>query len=348
MNKNAKIYVAGHNGMVGSSILELLKRKGFENIIVRTSKELDLRRQKETEDFFKSEKPEYVFLAAAKVGGIIANNTYKADFIYDNIAIAINVINSAYETGVKKLLNLGSSCIFPKFAEQPMKEESLLTGELEPTNEPYAIAKISAIKLCKYFNEQFNTNFISLMPTNLFGKKDNYNLETSHVFPALIRKNLLAKALMEVDFDFIRKDVQLHQLGFGFNINEFTSDEDIENILSKFGIYKDKIVLWGSGKVKREFLFSDDMADAAVYFMENIDAAKTGDFVNIGTGIDLTINELALLIKKKVGYKGKIEYDHDKPDGTPRKLLDISKAKSLGWQPKYTMEEGLDLVLSDE
>lgn len=345
MEKNSKIFVAGHNGMVGSAIVTELKKQGFYNLILKSSKELDLRRQSETEEFFMTEKPEYVFLAAAKVGGIMANDTYKADFIYDNIAIAANVINAAYKSGVSKLLNLGSSCIYPKYADQPMKEDMLLTGELEPTNEPYAIAKIAAIKLCRYFNEQYGTDFISLMPTNLYGINDNYNLETSHVLPALIRKTLLAKALMLKDYDFIINDAKEHKLGFGIEINDNDTVNNITEKLSKFGIYPDKLVLWGSGNVYREFLLSNCVADAAIYFMLNISSKEMGEFVNIGSGEDLTIKELAYLIKTKTGYSGKIEFDKTKPDGTPKKLLDIYKARSLGWQSKCDLNFGLDKVI---
>lgn len=345
MEKNSKIYVAGHSGMVGSSIVKKLHEEGYTNLVFRNSDELDLRDQKATEEFFMSEKPMYVFLAAAKVGGIIANDTYKAEFIYDNLAIAMNVIHASYKSGVRKLLNLGSSCIYPKFAEQPMKEESLLTGKLESTNEPYAIAKIAAIKLCKYYNEQYNTNYISLMPTNLFGYNDNYNLETSHVLPALIRKIHLAKAFIDENYEDIIKDVAEHPLGYGLKITPDSSTESIEKVLNQLGIYKDKIVLWGSGNVKREFLFSECLAEACVHFMNNISSLELGEFANIGSGVDLSVKELAFLIKTKFGYRGKIEFDNINPDGTPRKLLDISKARSLGWIPSCDLNESLDKVI---
>jgi GDP-L-fucose synthase len=347
MKDSSKIYVAGHNGMVGSAILRLLKKKGFSNIIFRNSSELDLRDQKSVFDFFQAEKPEYVFLAAAKVGGIIANNTFKADFIYDNITIATNVIKAAYDNDVEKLVNLGSSCIYPKYAPQPMKEEHLLTGTLEPTNEPYAIAKIAAIKLCRYFNEQYNTNYISLMPTNLFGYNDNYNLQTSHVLPALMRKMLLGKALMKNDLEYIKKDISKNQLGFDLDNKIYNNEISIEEALSNCGIYNGYIELWGTGKVKREFLFTEDLADAAIHFMQNVDQKDVGEIVNIGTGEDISIYELAQKIKEIINYEGELRFDSSKPDGTPRKLLDVSKAKSLGWKYKTDLTTGIEIILTD-
>ena len=301
MTKSDKIYVAGHRGLVGSAIIRKLEKEGYGNIITRTHRELDLTRQRDVEDFFNENKPEYVFLAAARVGGILANSTYKADFIYDNVMIASNVIYASYKYGVKKLLNLGSSCIFPKHAHQPMKEEYLLTGPLEPTNEPYAIAKITAIKMCRYFNEQYGTNFISVMPANLYGPNDNFDLETSHVLPALIRKIHEAK---------------------------------INN--------KPGVEIWGTGKPRREFLYVDDLADACVYLMNKYDYKDIGEFVNIGTGKDVTIQELALIISKIVGYRGKIEYNPSMPDGTPQKLLDVSRLNKLGWKYKTELEDGIE------
>ena len=300
MNKDAKIYIAGHRGLVGSALVRKLTDAGYSNIVWRTSKELDLRRQSDVETFFEREKPEYVFLAAAKVGGILANNTYKAEFIYDNIMIASNVIHTAYKFGVKKLLNLGSSCIYPKFAPQPMKEEYLLTGLLESTNEPYAIAKISAIKLCRYYNEQYGTNFVSVMPTNLYGPNDNFDLETAHVLPALIRKYHEAKIS-----------------------------------------HQKSVTLWGSGKPYREFLYVDDLADACIFIMGKYNFNDIGEFVNIGTGKDLTIKELAELVKRIVGYEGDILQDLTKPDGTPKKLLDVSRIRALGWSAKTSLEVGI-------
>lgn len=340
-----KIYVAGHRGLVGSSIKRRLDSRGYGNLVFKTSAELDLRRQRETESFFEKEKPDYVFLAAAKVGGILANDTYRAEFIYDNIMIAANVIHSAYRYGVKKLLNLGSSCIYPKFAPQPLKEDYLLTGSLEPTNEPYAIAKISAIKLCRYYNEQYGTNFISVMPTNLYGPNDNFNLETAHVLPALIRKFHLAKLLRERDFPSIVRDVKRYRLGFGIDGKINYEDEDSLTLaLKKLGITRDYVLLWGSGEVYREFLYVDDLSDACIFLMENYDYRDIGEFINIGVGEDIKVKELAGIIRDIVGFEGDIRHDLSKPDGTPRKLLDVSRIKKLGWEPKVGFKEGLTLT----
>jgi GDP-L-fucose synthase len=304
MDKDAKIYIAGHRGMVGSAIVRKLHSEGYNNIIVKTSKELDLRRQADTEAFFDQERPAYVFLAAAKVGGILANSTYKADFIYDNLMIAANVIHASYRYGVKKLLNLGSSCIYPKLAPQPMKEESLLTGPLEPTNEPYAVAKIAAIKLCRYYNEQHGTNFLSVMPTNLYGPGDNFDLKNSHVLPALIRKFHEAKVANQKS-----------------------------------------VVLWGTGEPYREFMYVDDLADACVFLMSQFDYEDIGEFINIGTGVDLKIRELAEIIGKIVGFSGEIRHDLTKPDGTPRKLLDVGRMRSLGWSATTGLDDGIRKLL---
>ena len=298
MEKNSKIYIAGHRGLVGSAIIRNLKERGFTNIIERTHKELDLRRQEDVERFFEIEKPEYVFLAAAKVGGICANNTYPAEFIYDNLMIESNIIHSSYKTKVKKLLFLGSSCIYPKFAEQPIKEEYLLTGELEETNEAYAIAKITGIELCKFYRRQYGCDFISAMPTNLYGINDNFDLETSHVLPALIRKIHEAK---------------------------------ITN--------KEEVVIWGTGKPLREFMYVDDLADALVHLMLNYSEEI---HVNMGTGKDISIGELAEVVKGVIGYKGKIVNDLSKPDGTPRKLLDVSRLEATGWKYKVELKEGIE------
>lgn len=365
MDKQSKIFVAGGTGLVGSSIIRKLLDKGYKNIITNYNKRtpknyllpttnytlLNLTNQQQVEQFFEKNHPQYIFLAAAKVGGILANDTYKAEFIYDNMAIALNVIHAAYKYGAKKLLNLGSSCIYPKFAPQPMKEEYLLTGELEPTNEPYALAKISAIKLCRFYNEQYGTNFISLMPTNLYGSNDNFNLETSHVLPALIRKFHLAKMLEESNFEDIKEDFKRYSIGFGLdNKINFEDRNTLLNVLSELGIKcsasKISVTLWGSGEVYREFLHVDDLADACLYVMENIDAegmkSHCADyFVNVGTGEDLKIRELAEMIKDIVGFKGEILFDCTKPDGTPRKLLDVSKIQSLGWRSKITLREGI-------
>ncbi len=303
MEKNAKIYVAGHRGMVGSAILRKLQAEGYSNLVIRSSQELDLRNQQAVADFFSSEKPDYVFLAAAKVGGIVANNTYRADFLYENLAIQNNVIHQSYLQGVKKLLFLGSSCIYPKLAPQPLKEEYLLTGLLEPTNEPYAIAKIAGIKLCDAYRNQYGCNFISVMPTNLYGYNDNYHPENSHVLPALIRKFHEAK----------------------------TSGTN-------------SVTVWGTGSPLREFLFADDLADACYFLMQEYNEAG---LINIGTGHDLSIKDLALLIKEVVGFTGDLVFDSSKPDGTPRKLLDVSKLHTLGWKHRITLQEGLALAYQD-
>lgn len=300
MEKNAKIYIAGHRGLVGSAIKRKFELKGYTNLIYQTHSELDLTIQQLVNQFFEKERPEYVILAAAKVGGILANCTYPADFIYQNLMIEANVIHAAYKYGVKKLLFLGSSCIYPKFAPQPMKEKYLLTGELEETNEAYAIAKIAGIRLCKYYNQQYGTNFISVMPTNLYGPHDNFDLQTSHVMPALIRKFHEAKINNEPE-----------------------------------------VVVWGTGKPRREFLHVDDMADACIYLMQNCDTEKIGDFVNIGTGKDISIEELTEMITQIVEYNGKIVYDASKPEGTPQKLLDVTKLDSLGWSPSIVLKEGI-------
>jgi len=300
MNKHDKIYIAGHNGLVGSAIKRKLEEEDFGNLVVRTHSELDLTRQEQVEDFFEQEQPEYVFLCAAKVGGILANSTYPAEFIYENIMIAANVIHASYQCGVKKLLNLGSSCIYPKFAPQPLKEEYLLTGELEPTNEPYAIAKIAAIKLCRYYIQQYGSNYISVMPTNLYGPNDNFDLETSHVLPALIRR-----------------------------FHEAKRDSLAE------------VTLWGTGIPRREFLYVDDLADACVHLMKSYDAQDIGEFINIGTGSDVTIMDLAELVSWIVEYDGEILWDTNKPDGTLQKLLDISRIQDTGWSPKTSLTEGV-------
>ncbi|MBI5664806.1 MAG: GDP-L-fucose synthase [Nitrospirae bacterium] len=346
MNRSSVIYVAGHRGMVGSAIVKKLQTQGYANIVTRKHDELDLTRQNEVEAFFNSVKPEYVILAAAKVGGILANNTYKADFIYENIMIASNVIHAAYKHGVKKLINLGSSCIYPKFAPQPMSEDCLLTGTLEPTNEPYAIAKISAIKLCRYYNEQYNTNFISAMPTNLYGPNDNYDLETSHVLPALIRKVHLAKLLQTKDYDSIKKDLSDYGDFCGKDAGPLKLN-DIVEVLTKYGIVESHISLWGSGSPYREFLHVDDLAEACIFLMQQYGASDIGEFVNIGTGKDIQIKTLALLVKDIVGYKGEIQWDSSKLEGTPRKLLSIEKITKLGWMAKIKLDEGIRMVYDD-
>lgn len=340
MKSDSKIYVAGHTGLVGSAILRKLKDKGYKNIIVKTHKELDLTNQSTVKDFFEKEKPEYVFLAAAKVGGIWANNIYRGDFIYQNLTIQINVIHHAYLAGVKKLLFLGSSCIYPKHCPQPIKEEYLLTGELEYTNEPYAIAKIAGIKMCENYNIQYGTNFISVMPTNLYGPNDNFDLESSHILPALIRKLHLAKLLQNNLKEEIIKDLKVS--------NWVQAKEHLNN----YGIFKEKVVLWGTGNPKREFLYVDDLAEACIFLMENVDFKDLikgkkeikNTHINIGTGKDVTIRELAFLVKRIVGFEGEIMWDTSKPDGTPRKLLDVSRVHTLGWRHEIDLEEGVKKV----
>lgn len=350
IQKTSKIYVAGHRGLVGSSIIRALKKAGYHNIVTRSFAELDLCNQKAVNDFFAQEKPEYVFLAAAKVGGIIANSTHQADFIYQNLMIATNVIHAAYKYGVKKLLNLGSSCIYPRLALQPIKEEYLLTGALEPTNEAYAVAKITAIKLCRYYNEQYGTNFISAMPTNLYGPHDNYNFETSHVLPALMRKFHLAKLLRAKDFDAIREDIKKYKLGYGFDSVILNSFQDLslnENIntlekaLARLGVTAQAVTLWGTGVALREFLYVDDLAQALLLLMESYDYKQIGEVVNLGSGTDLTIKDLALIIKKVVGFDGDIVFDATKPDGMPQKKLDVSRINNLGWKATTDMVNGI-------
>ncbi|WP_026754279.1 GDP-L-fucose synthase [Sediminibacter sp. Hel_I_10] len=341
MEKHSKIYVAGHRGLVGSAILDNLEQKGYDHIITRTHAQLDLSNQNAVSDFFEKEKPDYVILAAAKVGGIIANNVYRADFIYENMMIQNNVIHQSYLHDVKKLLFLGSTCIYPKNAPQPMEESCLLTDTLEYTNEPYAIAKIAGIKMCESYNLQYGTNFISVMPTNLYGPNDNFDLEKSHVLPALIRKLHLAKLLNESDEAAVLTNTGLS------NITEAKS------YLSSFGVTSESVEIWGSGAPKREFLWSKDMADACVFLMENRNFDDTfskedkevrNTHINIGTGEDISIKELAEMIKEIVGFKGKLVYNSDKPDGTMRKLTDVSKLNALGWKHKMNLENGIEHV----
>jgi Nucleoside-diphosphate-sugar epimerases len=357
MEKNAKIYVAGHTGLVGSAIVRKLKEQGFQNFVFRTFEELDLTNQQQTMDFFTKEKPEYVILAAAKVGGIVANNTYRAEFIIDNIQIQNNIINASYKNNVKKLLFLGSSCIYPKNAPQPMKEEHLLTSPLEYTNEPYAIAKIAGIKTCESYNLQYGTNYISVMPTNLYGQNDNFDLEKSHVLPALIRKMHLGKALLKNDWAQIRSDLDWKPIE---KVNGTASETEILEKLNKYGIKKNQgsvdVTLWGTGTPRREFLFSDDLADACVFIMNNVDFKDLvkisgienneirNTHINIGSGTDLTIHELSEIVKQIVGFEGNIVWDSTKPDGTFQKLLDVSKLKKLGWEYKVKLSDGIARV----
>jgi GDP-L-fucose synthase len=346
MNKNPSIYIAGHTGLVGSALVRKLESDGDSNLIVRNHSDLDLTRQGDVATFFKSEKPEYVFLAAAKVGGILANYTYPAEFIYTNLAIQNNVIHAAWKTGVKRLLFLGSSCIYPKECPQPMKEEYLLTGPLEPTNEPYAVAKISGVKMCQAYNRQYGTQYLCVMPTNLYGPNDNFDLETSHVLSALIRKFHLAKLAYQGDWEGIRKDEQTYgkipddvkqSIGIG------TSGSNNQTV--------PLVLLWGSGNPRREFLHVDDLADACVFLMrleENVFRkffdAHHAPLLNIGCGEDQTVKEIASIVSEVVGYKGAIKWDQEKPDGTFQKLLDISRMKKLGWKPTIDLRKGIRTV----
>ena len=351
MNKTSKIYIAGHRGLVGSAIVNNLTYKGYTNLIYRTHAELDLTNQQAVAEFFETEKPEYVILAAAKVGGIVANNTYRADFIYENLQIQNNIIHQSYLHKVTKLLFLGSTCIYPKNAPQPMGENCLLTDTLEYTNEPYAIAKIAGIKMCESYNIQYGTNFISVMPTNLYGPNDNFDLEKSHVLPAMIRKIHLAKLLNEKNYDAVVKDLHVKSI------------EEAKAYLAKFGVDENRVEIWGSGKPMREFLWSEDMADACVFIMENRDFKDTYELqngsndtctpnsitteeirnthINIGTGIDISIKELAELIKEIIGFEGELYFNIDKPDGTMKKLTDVSKLHALGWKHTVELQEGI-------
>ena len=348
MELNSKIYVAGHRGLVGSAIWRTLEAKGYTNLIGRTHAELDLTDAVAVRTFFEAERPEYVFLAAAHVGGIMANNTYRADFLLKNLAIQQHVIGEAYRTGVKKLLFLGSTCIYPKEAPQPMPEDCLLTSPLEYTNEPYAIAKIAGLKLCESFNLQYGTNFIACMPTNLYGPNDNFDLERSHVLPAMMRKLILADALLRSDWASIRADLTRLPISLIPNV-ELASEEELAGALAHFGIYPDRVELWGSGTPMREFLWSEDMAEACVFLMEqiNFDDLRPAEgevrncHINIGTGTDVSIAELASRIKEVVGYQGEIRFDRSKPDGTMKKLTDPSKLHRLGWHHKVELDEGL-------
>lgn len=335
-----KIFVTGHKGLVGSAILRRLKASGYKEIVVRSHNELDLTDQRQVDSFFEQEKPECVFLAAAKVGGILANVTYPADFIYSNLSIGTNVVHASYKYGVKKLINLGSSCIYPRLAPQPMKEDYLLTGSLEPTNEAYAVAKIAIIKLCRYYNQQYGTNFISLMPTNQYGPNDNFNMETAHLLPMILRRFHLAKLLSCEDFDGIRNDLAKHP--FGYAVTDKTNNESLEKLLNSIGAYRDHVEVWGDGSVYREFMHSDDLADACVYIMENYDAKDIGELINITSGEDIQLCDLYTVVKEIVGFNGDVVYDRSKPNGMPRKLMDATKIKSLGWEPKVSLQDGIE------
>jgi GDP-L-fucose synthase len=351
MDKNAKIYVAGHRGLVGSAIWNNLKAKGYTNLVGRTHRELDLLDGAAVKAFFDAEQPEYVILAAAKVGGIMANNVYRADFIADNLQIQQHVIGESFRHGVKKLLFLGSTCIYPRDAAQPMKEEALLTGPLEYTNEPYAIAKIAGLKMCESYNLQYGTNYIAVMPTNLYGPNDNFDLEKSHVLPAMIRKIHLGHCLLQGDWTALRKDLDRLPVE---GVSGQSDQCDILDKLAKYGIHDSFVELWGTGKPLREFLWSEEMADASVFIMEKVDFADLKGpnpevrncHINIGTGKEISIGEAAQLIAQRVGYKGEIRFNADKPDGTMRKLTDVSKLNALGWRHQIEIQEGIDKMYS--
>jgi GDP-L-fucose synthase len=351
MDKNAKIYVAGHRGLVGSAIWNNLKAKGYTNLVGRTHRELDLLDGAAVKAFFDAEQPEYVILAAAKVGGIMANNVYRADFIADNLQIQQHVIGESFRHGVKKLLFLGSTCIYPRDAAQPMKEEALLTGPLEYTNEPYAIAKIAGLKMCESYNLQYGTNYIAVMPTNLYGPNDNFDLEKSHVLPAMIRKIHLGHCLLQGDWTALRKDLDRLPVE---GVSGQSDQHEILDKLAKYGIHDSFVELWGTGKPLREFLWSEEMADASVFIMEKVDFADLKGpnpevrncHINIGTGKEISIGEAAQLIAQRVGYKGEIRFNADKPDGTMRKLTDVSKLNALGWRHKIEIQEGIDKMYS--
>ena len=351
MDKNAKIYVAGHRGLVGSAIWNNLKAKGYTNLVGRTHRELDLLDGAAVKAFFDAEQPEYVILAAAKVGGIMANNVYRADFIADNLQIQQHVIGESFRHGVKKLLFLGSTCIYPRDAAQPMKEEALLTGPLEYTNEPYAIAKIAGLKMCESYNLQYGTNYIAVMPTNLYGPNDNFDLEKSHVLPAMIRKIHLGHCLLQGDWTALRKDLDRLPVE---GVSGQSDQRDILDKLAKYGIHDSFVELWGTGKPLREFLWSEEMADASVFIMEKVDFADLKGanpevrncHINIGTGKEISIGGAAQLIAQRVGYKGEIRFNADKPDGTMRKLTDVSKLNALGWRHQIEIQEGIDKMYS--
>ena len=347
LDKQSKIYVAGHRGLVGSAIWNNLLKRGYTNLVGRTHAQLDLLDGVAVKAFFDQEQPDAVVLAAAHVGGIMANLTYRADFIYENLQIQQNVIGESFRHGVKKLLFLGSTCIYPRMAPQPMHEDALLTSELEYTNEPYAIAKIAGLKMCESFNLQYGCNYIAVMPTNLYGPNDNFHLENSHVLPAMIRKVYLAKCLNEADWDSVRRDLERRPVE---GVDGSATEEDILLVLSKYGITPEAVTLWGTGSPLREFLWSEDMADASVYVLLNVDFKDTYDpdsreirncHINVGTGKELTIRQLAEKVVSAIGFKGALRWDASKPDGTPRKLIDVSKLHSLGWHHQVEIDEGI-------
>jgi len=358
LSPNSLVYVAGHNGMVGSAIIRCLKLSGYNNILTKSRKELDLVDQKQVFSFLQHYKPDYIVSAAAKVGGILANNTYRAEFIYENLVIEANLIHGAWLAGVQDFLFLGSSCIYPKFAPQPMPEECLLSGELEYTNEPYAIAKIAGIKLCESYNLQYGTNYLSVMPTNLYGTNDNFDLEKSHVLPAMLRKFHLGRCLMDGDREAIRRDFDNNPVG---SIDGSASDEELTVLLDSYGVSLNgngsgSVTLWGTGTPRREFLCSDDLADACVFIMEKVKFSDTYEHgsrevrnthINIGTGEDVSIRDLAETIMRITGYRGSLCFDASKPDGTPRKLQDVGKLTKLGWRHSVALEEGIARMYRD-
>lgn len=347
MNPESKVYVAGHAGMVGSALVRRLQARGYRRIVGRTLAELDLRRQADVEAFFAAERPDAVFHAAATVGGILANSTRPAEFIYDNLVIAANVIEASRRSGVQRLVNLGSSCIYPKQAPQPMREEHLLTGPLEPTNEAYAVAKIAALELCRHYRAQYGCDFYSLMPTNLYGPNDSYDLLGSHVLPALIRKFHLGRLLAAGDRAALRQDLARRPLAAGRALPAPPAELSFEAAAAacaEFGVSADAVTLWGTGTPRREFLHVDDLAAAAVHLLETASADDVGGFVNVGTGEDVTIAALAETVRGIVGFEGAIRYDASKPDGTPRKLLDVSRLRALGWAPAIPLAEGIRAV----
>ncbi len=342
MHKNSKIYIAGHTGLVGSAIHRRLLLSGYNNIIVKSHSALDLTSQAAVEEFFLSQKPEYVFLAAARVGGIMANYNYPAEFLYENIMISANVIHASYKNDVKKLINLGSSCIYPNDISCKITENDLLSSKLEKSNEAYAIAKISALKLCEYYNRQYKTNYLSLMPTNQYGINDNFNLETAHLLPMVMRKFHLAKMYANDNYGEIVKDLKKYKVGWGYDEElDFDDCGTIERVLNKLGIFKDCVILWGDGSVYRELMSADDLADACVYFMNNIKAQEIGSCVNITSGKDIQLNDLFMLVKNIVGFAGDIKYDSKMPNGTTRKLMSDERLKKFGWKPKISLLQGI-------
>jgi len=342
MEKNSRIYVAGHTGLVGSAIFRALKRHGYTNIITRTHKEADLTEQKAVNELFEKEKPEYVFMAAAKVGGIVINSLYPADFFYQNMMIGVNVVNASHKYGVKKLLNLASSCIYPKEVPQPMKEEYLLTSDMEKSNEGYAIAKIAVLKMCHYYHKQFGDNFITAMPASQYGIGDNFNMQTAHLLPMTMRRMHLAKMLSENDFDGIRINFRTWPIGWGIDSSvDFSSTESLEKTCNTLGAYRDKVIAWGTGQSFREFMNSDDLAEACLFLMNSTDAKDIGEFINLGVGADEKIENLLLMIKDISGFSGRLEFDPKKPDGVFRKLLDSSKMKKIGIKIERDLRQGL-------